>query len=190
MSLEFIFDRTAADLSEAETIMRTPWNELTPPQKEAYNAGLRGTYKSSDLNRVETAVEYLAKLLLELPQRLEEYAAELGSDWRPTDLHYNPEDFELTTKTDWGLPDPFSEKEKDRYLKNVRLIRDAMAADMPLPSDMDGLSIQGANDIEAALKAAEENYEKLWKRYVGEINGEIENMKLYSGEAFSGEVSV
>lgn len=189
MSLELITDRNAADGAEAEALLRIAWGKMSPAQQAAYSAGLRGCYGPSDLNRVEAAVDYLARRLRELPDELGELAAESGAEWSPTDLPYDPDDFALSTKTDWAPSDMFPASERERYIANVRAIRDAMAVGMPLPSSLDGLTLQGANDIEAALMEAEANIEALRERYLDEIGVEIANLKIHSGEVFSGEVT-
>ena len=187
--LDLINNRTERDLKTAKELLKTPWRRMSEAQKAAYNAGLTGIYSPADYNRVEAAVVYLARRLRELPEELGELAAEQGTDWRPTDLPYDPAAFELTTKTDWAPADMFPTTERERYISNVRVIRDAMAPDMPLPSTLDGLTLQGANDIEAALMAAEANFEALRERYIAEIGGEIAKLKIHSGEVFSGEVT-
>ena len=189
MSLQLIKDRKERDLKSAKELLKTPYRLMSPAQKAAYNAGLRGCYGPSDLNRVEAAVEYLAGRMRELPEELSELAADAGMEWRPTDLPYDPADFDLTAKTDWGPSDMFPASERERYIANVRVIRDAMAPDMPLPSTLDGLTLQGANDIEAALMEAEANIEALRERYMDEIGVEIANLKIHSGEVYSGEVT-
>lgn len=62
MSLTLITDRTAADLAAArEIIAKVQRGEtLTEAEQSQFDAGLRGCYNATDLNRVEAAVRTLA----------------------------------------------------------------------------------------------------------------------------------
>lgn len=65
MSLNLITDRTAADLAAArEIIAKVQRGEtLTEAEQSQFDAGLRGCYNASDLNRVEAAVKSIAAAL-------------------------------------------------------------------------------------------------------------------------------
>ena len=96
----------------------------------------KGVYGPEDLNRVETAVSELVAMARQLDKPLE-----------------------LVTKTDWAPPGQFPDgfptrSEMDRYLSNVRRIRDAFGLRIALPSSMRRLTHQGANSIERVLEAA------------------------------------
>lgn len=127
-------------------------------ESDALLGNERGVYSYTDLNRVEAAVRDLA--------------AELS------DIGYK---ISLVTKTDWGLPGDFSakdwpvESQMDRYLRNVRYIRNFFPASIRLPTSMEGLTWEGANNIEKVLKNAAE-------RIAG-----IKQTWRYSGEVFAGE---
>lgn len=121
----------------------------------------KGTYSYSDLNRVEGHVSDIAS---EFPN--------LG--------------FEsvITTKTDWGLPMDFSVSEypvhsqMERYLNNVKLIKDKLTIPVAVPASMDGLTWIGANNIEKALQIAFErikSIKQVWK-YSGELYAGEENL--------------
>ncbi len=189
MILQLITDRTASDLMTAESIVRMRWAELREDQRQAYLAGFRGTYGPADLNRVEEAVDILATLFRGLPAELESYAAEAGADWSKSDLPYDPESLDFTTKTNWTPADMFPTAERARYISNVRVLRDTFAPEMPLPYTLDGLTWQGANDIEAALMAVEAAYERIREEYMEIIENEANSLKIRSGEAFAGEVT-
>ena len=51
-----ITDRTQADASYAESLYKKLWSDFTEQEKADFNAGLKGSYKASDLNRVGTAL--------------------------------------------------------------------------------------------------------------------------------------
>lgn len=92
----------------------------------------KGFYNHTDLNRVESAVAAISNAL----------------------------GLELSTKTDWAVPDIYSpdtwptEAQLTRYLSNVTRIRDHFAMDITLPRYMDYLTHDGANAIEQVLQTA------------------------------------
>ena len=51
-----ITDRTQADASYAEKLYKKLWSDFTEQEKADFEAGLKGSYKASDLNRVGTAL--------------------------------------------------------------------------------------------------------------------------------------
>lgn len=108
--------------------------ELITDRSPADIQNEKGRYTFADLNRVERAVQILAA-----------YAKVVEAD--PGLLY----------KTDWGLPGVFSrdtwpvKSQMERYLSNVRALRDRYAPQSPLPDSMEKLTIRGANEIESAL---------------------------------------
>lgn len=96
----------------------------------------KGSYGAEDLNRVEENV----KLLMQ--------AVETMGDICPG----------LRVKTDWNLPEVFSPEEwpvksqMERYLENVKILCQAYGLLPQLPSSMEHLTWEGANQIEQALK--------------------------------------
>ena len=108
--------------------------ELITDRSPADIQNEKGRYTFEDLNRVERAVQLLAA-----------YAKVVEADLR------------LPCKTDWGLPGVFSrdtwpvKSQMERYLSNVRALRDRYAPQSPLPESMENLTWQGANQIEYAL---------------------------------------
>lgn len=83
----------------------------------------KGAYNYSDLNRVEIAV------------------AEIAED---TGLH-------LVTKADWTMWDVPRSSDMERYLSNVKAIRNAFSTDVDLPNTMKELTYAVANNIEKVL---------------------------------------
>ena len=118
----------------------------------------KGAYGYTDLNRVETAVQAVAR---EFPS--------LGVG------------LSIITKTDWGAPGDFSaaswpvESQMTRYLANVEAIRALFFISVKLPSSMADLTWQGANNIESVLQTAMERIEGIKQSY------------RYSGEVYAGE---
>ena len=113
----------------------------------------KGVYSYTDLNRVETAVKLISDTM------------SLG----------------LTTKTNWSLPAACNAKEwpvesqMKRYLENVAAVRRYFGITYPIPSTMDRLTWQRANNIELILKKA-----------MASVDGVIEAYR-YSGEFYAGE---
>lgn len=121
----------------------------------------KGVYSHIDLNRVESNVADLAQEL-----------RGIGFDT-----------LNLTTKTDWGLPEDFSadkwptESQMERYLQNVRVINEhfPLEGNGKLPKTMDKLTVEAANLIEKILEHIQKKIKTIrqtWK---------------YSGEIFAGE---
>ena len=120
---------------------------------DALVGNYKGVYSYTDLNRVETAVKLISDTM------------SLG----------------LTTKTNWSLPAAFNarewpvESQMKRYLANVAAVRRHFGITYPIPSTMDRLTWQGANNIELILKKA-----------MASVDGVIEAYR-YSGEFYAGE---
>ena len=89
----------------------------------------KGFYNASDLNRVEGAVEELARLLRELPGLLTAYGKGLGIDWKQSRLGYDPASLELRTRTDWAMQDIPDGSDAERYLNNVLAVCKALQVD-------------------------------------------------------------
>lgn len=118
---------------------------------------LKGAYNYTDLNRVESKVDELQSIL-----RSYDYFTD-----------------NLTVKTNWTLTDKFTPNDAQRYLSNVKKIRDAfpvLSSTPAVPGSMQGLTYQRANDIEQVLVDVE---------FL--INNMIASF-YYSGEVNSGEV--
>lgn len=118
----------------------------------------KGFYGLEDLNRVEAAVREISEVakLLGVKETVE-------------------------TKTDWGSPGVFSadqwptKTQMLRYINNVHIVCSSVEMAAGLPDTMEGLTWEGANQIEIALQNA---YERIQKTII--------NIR-YSGEIFAGE---
>lgn len=123
----------------------------------------KGHYNATDLNRVESAVEYLVGRLHEVQADLHAHADGLDVDWTAAiyDLPYDPGRYNLQIKTDWSLIDRPPKKQMERYLSNVKRLTQAVEANYPdLPTCLGyedpedattGLNYEKANNIEQAL---------------------------------------
>lgn len=121
----------------------------------------KGKYAYTDLNRVESAVE-----------EIQEQYKNAGN------LPLN-----LTTKTDWKLPEVFNVNDwptassMSRYLENIKKLAIALnVSTANLPTSMNKLTYSGANEIEKVLALAN-------KRLL-----DAASIFSYSGELYTGEV--
>lgn len=131
--MNLIYDRTEADVTEAVRIERKlhKGEALSAVETAAWNAGMKGGYNTSDMNRVESAVKTLA--------------AELNSAGYPV---------EITETADWLPGDTVTREQWEIYLENVRRLRAAyytLAETGELPKPEDKLGYVGANTIEKVL---------------------------------------
>lgn len=141
-----VTDRTQADVQA--------WNE-------------KGTYNSSDLNRVTHAMEYLV-------ERIRSY----GYAVKYEKVKVPHTESGLNDYT-WYHSDIPQERELTAYLQNVKWLRESMVLypNTPeVPADMQGFTFAEANDIEQILI----NIETIINLMLSSI--------IYSGEIFSGEV--
>lgn len=137
--LEFVTNRTGTHVDLRNRLSRKSWNNMTDSeQKTWYDAAAKGAYNYTDLNRVEKAVEIIS----------------------------NARGLRLTTKTDWTLWDVPTQADMERYLNNVRVIHDDYFIHdvYPLPTTMNNLTYEGANQIEVLLSTI---YQKIFPIVLG-----------------------
>ena len=149
--LQLITDRTKEDVARALKLSEKGLENMTTAELEEYLSGLKGAYNASDLNRVESAVKYIAD--------------------RFAIVGMFPE---VNVYVLWDrsmYPDP---AEMDRYLTNIITLRALlpMAEDVPqVPPDIDKLNYEEANDIEKILLAVDDAITRISKSwyYSGDI---------------------
>lgn len=188
-ALKLITDRTQADRDRAEELSLKEYGDMTEAEKAEWDAPLKGAYNYTDLNRVESAVEVLAKILRGLPVELQRYAAAYDVAWDAFfDVPYDPAAYAPQVKTDWTPADIQSPEDMERYLQNVILLRGALeyAADN-LPQRMEDLTWQGANAIESALVGLDGAIKALRKEIKAYIDATAAAW-YFSGELYAGEV--
>lgn len=61
--MEFVTDRTKEDVNQAIALKKKGWKNLSQKEKEEWNRGLKGCLNSSDLERMESAINELAIML-------------------------------------------------------------------------------------------------------------------------------
>lgn len=98
-------------------------HEHAPYAEVVPTAATKGAYNYSDLNRVERAVAEISALA----------------------------GLNLATKTDWQMWDIPRRSDMERYLNNIRAIKDFCDSSLPLPASMDNLTYEYANNIELIL---------------------------------------
>lgn len=133
--IQLITDRTRADVDKVVSLSAKGLAVMTPQEREEYLTLLKGSYNSSDLNRVGSAMKGLESLFNECGYL----------------VSVNP-------KTDWTQEDEPTREQMSQYLYCVSILRRALTvkADTPIvPDDMEGLTYQEANNIEKILQDVE-----------------------------------
>lgn len=135
--LDLITDRTAQDVARRAALAKKGWANMSASERADWTSGsaAKGSYNYTDLNRVESAVDYLNKQLLAC-----------GYD---TGIH------DIRT---WTAADVPTIGSMTRYLENIRAIREALpiiGTTPPVPASMSNLTYSAANDIEAILQSVE-----------------------------------
>lgn len=119
-------------------------DEYVPYTEILATEATKGAYNYSDMNRVERATAEIAEIL----------------------------GITLTTKTDWSKWDLPKKSDLNRYLNNIRVIRDACYDTSELPDDMNKLTYTTANSIEELLSRLRMKAETLIRCnevYCGEV---------------------
>lgn len=154
--LNLITDRTLEDVNFTRRLNELGFMYLDTDEIEQLRLDQKGAYNASDLNRVESTVQYLAERL-----------AITGN--HPV----------VDVKTVWTNKEWVTASESERYLHNIKMLRNVLAipSNLPeVPQDLEDLYYTEANDIERILEMIDEmitNISKSW---------------YYSNDLFSGEV--
>ena len=132
MSLSLITDRSISDLTALYALRnKIKSRTATVAEWSEWLDGSKGAYNSSDLERVDDAIQYLADLL-------SSYGYSVS----------------VSPKTDWTLEDIPTPAQMESYLDDIRALRAALAV-LPTtpnaPGSMDKLGITEANGIEKIL---------------------------------------
>lgn len=130
-TLNLITDRTEQDVERWRLLQSKGWPAMTDKEKAEWQTALKGAYNYVDMNRVESAVEFLKNRL-----------AEAG-------YYISPE-----VKTIWTVSDHPTKTDMDRYLGNVSLLRSVLPmypTTPKAPTTNKKLDYLVANDIEQIL---------------------------------------
>lgn len=143
MMTNLIYDRTLEDVAEVRRLLAKLDPEtgdgLTAAEQAEWDAGLKGAYNFTDLNRVEQAVKTLAAALTAAGYPIKVTPVLKGS---------KSEDRE------WQEGDVVRRAQWTTYLDNVQRLRDAyytLTETGQLPKPEDKLGYVGANNIEKVL---------------------------------------
>lgn len=143
MMTNLIYDRTSEDVAEVRRLLAKLDPEtgdgLTAAEQAKWDAGLKGAYNYTDLNRVESAVKTLAVALTSAGYPVEVTPVLKGS--KSEDREWQEGD--IVRRAQWAT-----------YLENVQRLRDAyytLAETGALPKPEDKLGYVGANTIEKVL---------------------------------------
>lgn len=155
-TLNLITDRTEQDVERWRLLHSKGYKAMTEEEKAEWRTALKGAYNHVDMNRVETAVDFLAS-------RLEE----LG-------YYVDPE-----VKTVWAVSDHPTKADMDRYFGNVALLRSILpmySTTPQSPSTQKKMDYLVANDVEQILYDVDrriQGIKQAWY-YAGDIfSGEI-----------------
>ena len=150
-----ITDRTQADVDRYTELRLKYLSGMTAEEKAEWETHLKGAYNYTDMNRVESAVEYVANRL-----------TEAGYGVVPV------------VKKNWTLTDKPTLADLNRYMKNISDIRSALATyetTPEAPTTERRLSFQAANAIEQILADVDDLVSKMVSAY-------FYSNDLYSGE--------
>ena len=184
-----ITDRTAADVSRWKALRAKGWEAMTEEERAEWQAGMRGGYNATDFNRVESAVLYLAEMLQTLPAELLQYAQDNGVAWDGLfGFPYDPLNYASIETTTWQLGEFPPPPDRERYLSNVRLLREAVEyATSDIPETMAKFTHEDANALERALSGLHDALTAL----DADRRTLVENTAAawyYSGDIYLGEV--
>ena len=146
-----ITDRTAHDVYRWKALRDKGWQSMTDDEKAEWLAGMKGAYNYADFNRVESAVDYVARKL--------EAAGYITG---------------IATKSDWKMTDLPTKEDMDRYFGNVATLR-AMVQVLPTtpkaPTTKTKFTHDGANNLEQIILDVGELSEKMYQawHYAGDL---------------------
>lgn len=135
---DLITNRTQADVDALNTlrtkILTVGWANLTAAEKNTWNAGMRGAWNYTDLNRIGQAIDYVVT-----------FAQNIGWDNIPS----------VTTKTDWAVTDIPTTNLLSQYIRiPLTAIRGMIAvpSDTPsVPTNFYAMSVGKANNVEKII---------------------------------------
>ena len=154
-----IYDRTQADVDYLYEVKDRLQRKVAIPGQDgaAWLTDLKGAYNASDLNRVSLATEKLGEYMADIEDELTAYrlAHRVGAS-AANDMPYASADIITHAKTDWTEADIPTHEQGQNYTGDVQLLRDCAEAllgtDAPEVPDINGLTWDGANDIENLLR--------------------------------------
>lgn len=129
--LNLVTDRTERDVERWRLLHSKGYAALTEAEKAEWDAGMKGAYNYEDMNRVESAVIFIAN-------RLSESGYYVAPEVNPS----------------WSVRDHPTKADMDRYFSNIALLRSILPL-YPItptaPTTSKKLDYLVANDIEKIL---------------------------------------
>ena len=150
-----ITDRSQEDVDRLLYLLsRYRAGEITDEERQEFAGNAKGAYNISDINRVGRALNYVNDML--------------------TDIGY---DLTIDSRHDWEMDEYFQTQDFQKYLRDVKKIRSAIAVFLETPEtpEMEGFDYSGANAIEKILVDVDFLISQIAKNW------------FYSGEIYAGE---
>ena len=154
--LNLITDRTERDVERWRLLHSKGWDGMTEEEKAEWRAGMKGAYNYEDMNRVESAVVFIANRL-----------SESGYYVAPV------------VKPSWSVRDHPTKADMDRYFGNIALLRTILPlypTTPKAPTTGKKMDYLAANDIEKILSDIDRQISAINQSwfYAGDIfTGEI-----------------
>ena len=129
--LNLVTDRTERDVERWRLLHSKGYDALTAAEKAEWDAGMKGAYNYEDMNRVESAVVFVAKRLVE------------------AGIYVAP-----VVHPEWHIGDHPTKADMDRYFGNIALLRSMLplyATTPAAPTTSKRLDYLAANAIEQIL---------------------------------------
>lgn len=155
-TLNLITDRTEQDVERWRLLHSKGWSAMTQKERDEWQTALKGAYNYVDMNRVESAVEFIKNRLYE------------------AGYYVYPE-----VKTIWTVNDHPTKEDMDRYFGNVALLRSILPmypTTPPPPTTQKKMDYLVANDIEQILSDVDRQITSIKQSwyYAGDVfTGEI-----------------
>ena len=152
--LQLITDRTEEDVAIVKSMTNRGVLDWSDEELTEYLAGLKGAYNAVDLNRVESAVEYISERFIQ------------------TGYNYPIPQI----KNIWSIEEIMSIEDTQRYLSNIETMRDMIALPEYTPTvakNMENFTYTKANDLEKILEIVDQHITKMEQAYLysGDIFG-------------------
>ncbi len=152
--LQLVTDRTEADVEYVKTLTGLGIENWTSEELTQFLEGLKGAYNNTDLNRVESAVQYVFNRFVD-----------------------NGYDYPVPAiKNTWQITEIMYSDEATRYLDNIRLLRNFITVPDGTPevvATLSFLTYEEANNLERILEILDQciTYIEQSRVYSGEIFG-------------------
>lgn len=154
-----VYDRTQEDVARVDQLAERINAKIASDEEIAeWETDSKGKYNASDLNRVGAACEYLYNEMTRLAFSVSGYSA-LRTDW-----------------TEEEVPTP---EQMATYLSTIAALKAVWDTAQEIPSTMDGLTVEGANNIEKLIADVDDYMHRL----VYSMHRSAE-FSAYSGEQF------